>query len=151
LASGVFVTTPRPGGRCVVLSFGTVLGEDEDAGSDRVMDAAGHAAALIYHAMELRGAAAALPGGEQWQALLHEVPERERHLALHEGHLIQANDRDRTVLSGEILQSFGVAKSAEQWRDQLDALEAAGATEIAYQPAGHDIPGELERFMSAVA
>jgi 5,10-methylenetetrahydromethanopterin reductase len=29
-------------------------------------------------------------------------------------------------------------------------LEAAGATEIAYQPAGPDIAGELEAFASAV-
>ena len=34
----------------------------------------------------------------------------------------------------------------EGWHAHLDAMAAAGATEIAYQPAGPDIPGELDRF-----
>ena len=148
LADGVFATAPsNVMSRCSVLTFGTVLGEDEDPGSERVMAAAGHAAALIYHAMHLRGGATALPGGDRWVAALEEFPERERHLALHEGHLIEANERDRLVISGETLTAFGLARRAGAWRDHLAQQEAAGATEIAYQPAGPDIEGELRRFM----
>ena len=150
LADGVFATQPSPGfGRCSVLTFGTVLDPDEDPGSERCMAAAGHAGALMYHALYLRGGAAALPGGEQWIAALESFPEDERHLALHEGHLIDANERDRLVLTGETLQAFGLARSTAAWRDRLAELEAGGATEVAYQPAGPDIPGELERFMAA--
>jgi 5,10-methylenetetrahydromethanopterin reductase len=133
-----------------VLTFGTVLDDGEDAGSERSMAAAGHAGALMYHALHLRGAATQLPNGEAWVAALEAVPEDDRHLALHEGHLIEANERDRLVVTGETLASFGLARDASAWRDHLATLEAGGATEVAYQPAGPDIPAELERFMAAV-
>jgi 5,10-methylenetetrahydromethanopterin reductase len=45
-----------------------------------------------------------------------------------------------------MLRQFGAARTASEWREHLARLEAAGATEIAYQPAGPNIPGELERF-----
>jgi 5,10-methylenetetrahydromethanopterin reductase len=32
-------------------------------------------------------------------------------------------------------------------RDRLEAVAEAGITEIVYQPAGSDIPGELEAFI----
>jgi 5,10-methylenetetrahydromethanopterin reductase len=152
LADGVFATSPRPGfARCSVLTFGTVLDDGEGAGSERSMAAAGHAGALMYHALHLRGAATQLPNGEAWVSALEAVPEDERHLALHEGHLIEANERDRLVVTGETLASFGLARDAGAWRDHLATLEAGGATEVAYQPAGPDIPAELERFMAAVS
>ena len=133
--------------RSCVLTLGTVLDDGEDPGSDRALGAAGHAAALAYHAMHLRGRAAGLPGGPEWVSALEAFPQRERHLALHEGHLIEPNERDRAVVSGETLAAFGLARTAGAWRDHLAAQEAAGATEIAYQPAGPDIAGELRRFI----
>lgn len=152
LADGVFATQPIAGfDWCSLLAFGTVLDDDEDPGSDRAMAAAGHAAALIYHAVHLSGGVAALPNGDRWLALLEQFPERERHLAIHEGHLIEANPRDREVITGETLAMFGSARTADAWRAHLGQHEAAGATEIAYQPAGPDIPGELRRFMDMSA
>jgi 5,10-methylenetetrahydromethanopterin reductase len=152
LADGVFATQPSADfPRCAVLTFGTVLDPDEDPGSERCMAAAAHAGALMYHALYLRGAAATLPDGERWLAALEAIPEDERHLALHEGHLIEPNERDRLVVTGETLVSFGLARPAQAWRDRIAVLEAAGATEVAYQPAGPDIPGELERFMAAAS
>lgn len=148
VADGIFAIAPTAGfDRCSVLTVGTVLGDAEDPGGERAMAAAGHAAGLMYHAAHLRGAATALPGGDRWVQALEEFPERERHLALHEGHLIEANERDRLVISGESLTMFGLARTGEAWRDHLDRLEAGGATEIAYQPAGPDIANELRRFM----
>ena len=150
LGDSVLVTSPIDEfGRCAVLTFGTVLDDGEDPGSARPMAAAAHAAALIYHAMHLRGAVASLPSGAQWLAGLDQFPEREQHLALHEGHLIEANERDRRVITGDTLTAFGVARTASAWREHLAAQVAAGATEIAYQPAGPDIAGELHRFMEA--
>ena len=141
LADGVFATQPSADfPRCAVLTFGTVLDPDEDPGSERCMAAAAHAGALMYHALYLRGAAATLPDGERWLAALEAIPEDERHLALHEGHLIEPNERDRLVVTGETLVSFGLARPAQAWRDRIAVLEAAGATEVAYQPAGPDIP-----------
>ena len=148
LGDGVFVTAPTDAfDRCSVLTFGTVLDDGEDPGSDRSMSAAGHAGGLMFHAIHLRGQVKTLPGGDRWLAALEEFPERERHLALHEGHLIEANERDRLVVNGELLTMFGLARTAEGWRAHLAHQAEHGATEIAYQPAGRDIPRELRRFM----
>jgi len=150
LADGVFVPgAPMPGtkGRCVILSFGTVLGDGEDPGSPRVLDAAGHAAGVAVHATyERTGDLSRFAGGAEYQAALERVPADRRHIALHGGHLIAMNERDAKVVNGDMLRAFGYARTASEWRDRLAELEAGGATEIAYQPAGADIPGELERF-----
>jgi len=120
-----------------ILQFGTVLADGEQPTDERVLAAAGHGMAVAYHALYERGGAAAvdaLPGGAAWRAAVERVPERERHLAIHECHLVLTTDRDRAALL----------------RARVAQLEAAGVTELAYQPAGPDIPGELERMMAAV-
>jgi 5,10-methylenetetrahydromethanopterin reductase len=155
LADGVFATSPQrqpegSGRWSVVLAFGTVLGEDEEAGSTRVLAAAGHGAAVALHAMWERGIdLSRLPGGAEWSAEIAALPEAERHIAVHDRHLIALNERDARVVTGNMVRQFGGARTADEWRDYLASLEAAGATEIAYQPAGPDIPGELERFAAA--
>jgi 5,10-methylenetetrahydromethanopterin reductase len=80
-----------------LLSFGTVLDEGEDLNSPRVIDAAGPAAVVLYHSTYERGGATAvdaLPGGQAWREAIEAYPESERHLVIHEGHLIKANPRD---------------------------------------------------------
>ncbi len=151
LADGVFVTSVPgalpAGSRCIVLSFGTVLGESEDPGSERVVAAAGHGAAVGLHAMYDRGMdMSRIPGGAEWQAAMSAVPENERHLRLHDLHLIGVSDHDRPLVTGEFIRASGAARTAGEWRARLQDLESAGATEIAYQPAGPDIAGELRRF-----
>ena len=152
LAAGVFATAATAGfARCAVLQFGTVLDAGEDPGSTRALAAAGHAGAVVIHATHLRGGdVRAFPGGGGWLDAMAAIAEDERHLALHEGHLIDANERDRPLVTGELLAGLGFARDAMGWRSRLTELEAGGATEIAYQPAGPDIPGELERFAEAV-
>ncbi len=155
LADGVFVTNPhpQPGAetrRCVVLSFGTVLDDGEDPGSARVLDAAGHGGAVALHGMYERGGdVTRFPGGAAWRAELESIPAAERHLAVHDLHLIGLTKRDARVVNGDMLRQLGLARTASEWRARLSELEASGATEIAYQPAGHDIPGELRRFAQA--
>jgi 5,10-methylenetetrahydromethanopterin reductase len=138
-----------------VLAFGTVLGDDESVTDERVLDAAGHGLAVAYHAMYERGGAPAvdaLPGGAAWRALVEAVPDAERHLATHEGHLVGLTDRDRAALAdgAGLLTALSFTGSPAELRDKVAQLEAAGATELAYQPAGPDIPGELERMMDAL-
>ncbi|HEX6030638.1 MAG TPA: LLM class flavin-dependent oxidoreductase [Tepidiformaceae bacterium] len=154
LADGVFVTTPPRGPvvegrdwRCIVLTFGTVLGEGEDPGAERVVDAAGHGAAVGLHAMYERGMdLSRVRGGAEWRARVDAIPENERHLMLHGLHLIGVSEHDRPLITGDFIRQAGMARTADEWRRRLDELEQAGATEIAYQPAGPDIPGELRRF-----
>lgn len=138
-----------------VLAFGTVLAEGEDVTSERVVAAAGHGMAVAYHAMYARGGATAvdaLPGGATWRAAVEAVPEASRHLAVHEGHLVHVTDRDRAALAegASLLSTISFTGTASELRDRVAQLAAAGATELAYQPAGPDIPGELERMMAAL-
>ena len=151
IGDGVIASSPTPGfHRCAVLTFGTVLDDGEDAGNQRVMAAAGHAGAVVYHRMWERGGDLdELPGGRAWAESIEAMDPAERHLAVHDGHLIAPNIRDAAAVTGELLTRFGFARTTTDWRARLTQLEAAGATEIAYQPAGPDIVGELTRFAEA--
>ncbi len=139
-----------------ILLYGTVLGEGEPVTATRVIDAAGHGVAVGFHARYERGGAAAVDrvaGGRTWREAIELVPEARRHLAIHEDHLFAVTERDRpAVIEGSGLltkQSFsGVAADL---RARARALADGGVTELIYQPAGPDIPGELERFRAAVS
>jgi len=134
----------------IVLTFGTVLEEGEDPGSARVLAAAGHGASVAFHfALENRRLEI-IPHGEEWAAAYNIVPERVKHLALHDKHLIAVNERDRPFVTSELLIQNGLALTRVGWRERVAMLEAQGATEIAYQPAGPDIARELEAFAAAV-
>jgi 5,10-methylenetetrahydromethanopterin reductase len=133
----------------VALTFGTVLRDGEDPASDRVRAAAGHAAAVVYHfGAEHRVVEQLLPAelAGAWSAAYDEVPPAIRHLEMHRGHLVEVNAVDAPFVTGELLAGAGLALDPSAWRERLAQLEQAGATEIAYQPAGPDIPGELEAF-----
>lgn len=137
-----------------VLAFGTVLGPDEDHRDARVIDAAGHALAVVYHATYERGREAVdgLPGGALWRDAIEAVDPARRHLAIHEDHLVAVSERDRPAVEQgmDAIKTVTLTGSAQELRARIEQLEAAGVTEIAYQPAGGDIPGELERFRSAL-
>jgi 5,10-methylenetetrahydromethanopterin reductase len=134
----------------IALTFGTVLADGESPESPRVLAAAGHAAPVLFHFALENDRLGLLPNGEAWAAAYADVPPRARHLALHDRHLIAVNDRDRPFVTGELLAQQSLALSAAGWRERVAMLQSMGATEIAYQPAGPDIPGELERFAAAV-
>jgi 5,10-methylenetetrahydromethanopterin reductase len=122
-----------------------------------VIAAAGSGMAVAYHAMYERGRAGAvdmLPGGAVWREAIESVDERERHLAVHEDHLVATTDRDRAALDAGgagLLPAVTFTGTPDQLRALLAGLAAAGVTELAYPPAGPDIPGELERMHAALA
>jgi 5,10-methylenetetrahydromethanopterin reductase len=160
LGDGVFsAALPQPEAAGVtdwraLLSFGTVLDEGEDLTSPRVIDAAGPAAVVLYHASYERGGAAAvdaLPGGQAWREAIEAYPETERHLVIHEGHLIKANPRDEPHVADlmAFASSMGLTGTGEQVSEKIAGLAALGVTEVVYQPAGSDIGRELRAFASA--
>ncbi len=148
LGQGVFTMQPLADDFAwnAVLLLGTVLAEGESPGSKRAIAAAGHGAAVALHFAMEYGREGTLPNGADWAAIYAAIPEDERHLALHDQHLVAVNERDQPFVSGALLQAQGLALDAAKWRDKLSAMEAAGATEVAYQPAGDDIPRELLAF-----
>lgn len=160
LGDGIFASGAAPTGDDLppwrgVLVFGTVLEQGEAWDDPRVMEAAGHAVAVIYHgAYEKRGADAVdqLPGGRLWREAVEQVPPERRHLAVHEGHLSRVTERDRPAVEAgmHLLADLSFTGTADQLRQRVSDLRDLGVTEIAYQPAGADIPGELDRFITAV-
>jgi len=115
---------------CAVLAFGTVLDDGESPGSERALAAAGPALTVVYHAMYEGDPASvdALPGGVEWRKRLEEVPRNERHLAVHDDHLVRVTERDRPLLDGELLKGFTWTGSAPEVRMRIDALADSGAT-----------------------
>jgi 5,10-methylenetetrahydromethanopterin reductase len=154
LADGVIVAgPPLPGWDwCARLTFGTVLRDGEQIDSPRVRTAAGHGAAVAFHALYERGLdLSRLPGGARWQAGIEQVIEDRRHLETHRGHLVHLNDHDEAVIGPEHISALTFTGTVDHLRQQLDGLAAAGVTEVVYQPAGPDIVGELEAFSRLVA
>ncbi|MFI2558927.1 LLM class flavin-dependent oxidoreductase [Nocardia farcinica] len=133
----------------VKLTFGTVLDDGEPATSDRAFEAAGFGAAMAYHLYyEWKGedAVRELPGGPEWLELVMRTEAPVRHFTVHDGHAVYVNDIERQVMPRESVAAFTLTGSADELRSRLAEIEASGVTEIAYQPAGPDIPRELRAF-----
>jgi 5,10-methylenetetrahydromethanopterin reductase len=158
LADGVFsAIVPQADAAFVdwraLLSFGTILDEGEDVSSPRVVDAAGPAAVVLYHGTYERAGEAVdgLPGGRRWRDAIEVYPENERHLAIHEGHLVKANPRDEPYVAElvPLASSMALTGNAAEVAGKIAALGAQGVTELVYQPAGSDIERELRAFADA--
>ncbi len=153
LDAGVFAPTPVAGfAWSVLLAFGTVLDPGEALDSERVMAAAGAGAAVVFHrAWDVPEAPGRLPlgelpGGAAWRAAIEALPHAERHLHTHQGHLTYVNAIDRGVITGEVIRALTFTGEAAALRARIDEVGRRGVTEIAYQPAGPDIPRELTAF-----
>lgn len=131
---------------------GTVLGEDEPLDSPRIRAAAGPGNALAYHAgYEFGGDPTALPGGQAWFDAITAHPRTQRHLAVHDQHLLDLNVADTAAWnagSWQAITSTTVTGTPHRIRDQLSVYARDGITEIVYQPTGPDVPGEHERFIA---
>ncbi|MBW0102651.1 LLM class flavin-dependent oxidoreductase [Pseudonocardia sp. KRD291] len=146
------ITAPEPGfDRQMMMVIGTVLHEGEDPGSERAIDAAGHAAGLFLHWAvehdvidELLG-----DGGRVWAAAYDHIPANVRHIAMHDRHVVGVNEIDRPFITGEVMASAGAALTPKEWQDRFAALEEGGCSFLHFQPAGRDIPRELEAFAAA--
>jgi 5,10-methylenetetrahydromethanopterin reductase len=153
LGDGIFTVVPVTGfAWASLLTFGTVLDPGEPVDSERVLLAAGAGAGVVFHrAFDLPGAPgrpgmAELPGGAAWRAAIEAIPARERHLHTHRGHLTYPNDIDRKVVTGDVIRKFTFTGEASVLQQRMRELGGRGVTEIAYQPAGPDIPRELTAF-----
>jgi 5,10-methylenetetrahydromethanopterin reductase len=152
LGQGIFTVTPTGGfAWSALLTHGTVLEPGEPLDSARVLAAAGAGAAVALHrAWEFQSAPGldldALPGGPAWRAAIEAIPERERHLRTHEGHLTFLNDLDRPVVGARLIEAFTFTGEANALRARLGRLADQGVTELAYQPKGPDIARELSAF-----
>ncbi|WP_102418571.1 LLM class flavin-dependent oxidoreductase [Mycobacterium sp. 4858] len=142
--------------RAVVATMGTVLDEGEDLAGERVRSVVGAPWAAAYHFIYVtKGADAVrgMPGGSAWLGVIEKVPQRLRHLHIHQGTMVEMNDAD---LAGwraggyASVPSVTLSGTAETVGKAVAAMAQAGATEIVIEPSGPDIPRELDRFIVAV-
>jgi 5,10-methylenetetrahydromethanopterin reductase len=142
--------------RAVVVVFGTVLDPGEKLTDERVRRAAGPPWGGMFHFVYTsKGSDAVreMPGGLAWLEVIEKVPERERHLAIHQGHMLEMNDADLAAWNAggyASLPEVTITGSAKEVRSVVEALAEQGATEVMLQPSGPDIPRELESFIAAV-
>jgi 5,10-methylenetetrahydromethanopterin reductase len=133
---------------------GTMLVDGEALDSARVQAAAGPGNALAYHAAyEFGGDVTTLPGGDAWLDTINESPPQDRHLAVHEQHLVALNHADTAAWaagSWKAIRQTTLTGTADEIGQRVSELAAEGITEIIYQPTGPDIAGELEAFHTAV-
>ena len=132
---------------------GTVLSDGEALDSPRVQAAAGPGNALAYHATyEFGGDVTALPAGDVWLDTINESPSQERHLAVHDQHLIALNDADTAAWaagSWKAIAQTTLTGTAQEVGRRVGDIAAQGINEIVYQPTGPDIAAELEAFHEA--
>jgi len=131
----------------VQLAFGTVLDDNEDAGSERAIAAAGPAVAVLLHGSYEQGA----PLDPAWAQRIDALDVRTRHLTIHDRHLVAVTERDRPYITADLIRAFTYTGTVPEIREKLAAAAAAGVTEIAFQPAGPDIARELRAFAQAAA
>jgi 5,10-methylenetetrahydromethanopterin reductase len=132
---------------------GTVLSDGEPQDSPRVQAAAGPGNALAYHAAyEFGGDVTALPAGDVWLDTINQTPPQERHLAVHDQHLVALNNADTAAWaagSWKAITQTTMTGTADQIVRRVTELAAQGITEIIYQPTGPDIAAELKAFHAA--
>jgi 5,10-methylenetetrahydromethanopterin reductase len=155
VGDGVFsVTGPKPGFRwCAVLQFGTVLDDGEGCDSPRVARAAGPAAAAFYHGLYEWSADSLddLPGGPEWRRRIEAAPERLRHLTLHDGHMVHVNERERDLVTADMIATWTFTGGRHDLAERAAQMELDGMTELVVQPAGPDIERELHAFAALAA
>jgi 5,10-methylenetetrahydromethanopterin reductase len=132
---------------------GTVLADGEALDSARVRAAAGSGNAVAYHAAyEFGGDLTSRPGGDVWLNTINQTTAEERHLAVHDQHLIGLNRADIAAWaagSWKAIPQTTLTGTAQDIGHRIRDYAAQGITEIIYQPTGPDIPGELEAFVAA--
>jgi 5,10-methylenetetrahydromethanopterin reductase len=134
--------------RVFVQVNGTVLDAGEPLDSERVLQAAGPAAALHLHIGE-EGAFAGSAEVGGFQAALAATDPRRRHIETHRGHLTEITALERPFVSPALIETCTETGPPERMRAALDRLAADGVAGVLYFPAGPDIPRELEAFARA--
>jgi len=153
---GVITSRPRPDAAydtsrdVILLGFGTILDQGETLSSPRVIDTVGPGVMVAYHAfLEQHDARLDhFPNAKRFIELANAVDPRQRHLALHSGHLTELNAIDRQVITGEAMNIAPLVCRPDELPARLAGLAAQGITEVAFQPMG-DVARELVAFARA--
>jgi 5,10-methylenetetrahydromethanopterin reductase len=137
----------------IVAGAGTVLDEGESADSERVLAAVGPYVTMLYHyfyEVPTNVDLNSLPLGSEWRRRIDEIPIRKRHLRLNESHMVGIAQRDRDLVTADSIVGFSWTGTQHELQTRFAAFEAAGATEVYYEPTGPDLEREIVTFARAV-
>lgn len=143
---------PEGGKDAALLVMGTAFMPGESFETPRVFEAIGPGMAVVLHGTyeALGEGVDNLPGGAGWRKEIEAFPEAQRHLYVHEGHLVEMTERDRRHVSPAAAAGTTFSGTPGELRARVSAMEASGTVaELVYWPMG-DIPGELERMAEAL-
>jgi 5,10-methylenetetrahydromethanopterin reductase len=135
--------------RISVQFFGTVLDDGEEPSSERVLHAAGPAAAFQLHI----GGEGIVGDSAEWARYSEQVEaidERRRHLEMHGGHLIEVSELERPLITPELIRATTETGPAEEVAERVAEIAAEGTGGVLFGPQGHDIERELAVFAEAV-
>jgi 5,10-methylenetetrahydromethanopterin reductase len=128
--------------------YGTVLDEGEDLSAERVRDAAGPYAAFQLH-LGGEGVVSHLPEWGDFRREIDAIDPRRRHLETHRSHLIDVTERERPLITPELITQATSTGTAAEVRGRLEELAARGVSGVLYGPQGGDPERELEAFARA--
>src|SRR5262249_25867604 len=127
---GVITSRPRPdavydaNGEVILLGFGTILDQGESLSSPRVIDTAGPGVMVAYHAFlgKPDGRLDRSPNAKRFIELANAIDPRQRHLALHSGHLTELNAIDRQVITAEAMKIAPLVCRSDELPERLAGL-----------------------------
>ena len=132
-----------------IIISGTVVEDDDSDADRRILEHAGPGAAIYYRALLGMGGGEAvdqLPGGKEYREAIEQYPASRRHLVAWADHVTGVIPEEAAILTPDVVRQLTFTGTANQLRERLAKLEVAGTTEVIYQVAGPDIPGDLEAF-----
>ena len=147
VGDGAFSLFPVDGFDWMVqLAFGTVLDDGEDPGSDRAIEAAGPAVAVLLHGSYEQGAPLDAGLGRADRGSSTSAPATSPCTIV-----ISSRSPNATARTSPAISCPGSRTRAPPRRSARSSPRPrpAGVTEIAFQPAGPDIPRELRAFAAA--
>ena len=86
---------------------------------------------------------------ERYRAYAARLPAETRHLVLHEGHLLYAED-EREFVRPELANVVALVGEPDALVERICALEAAGVSHFAFQPTGDNPEQQMHDFATLV-
>ena len=77
------------------------------------------------------------------------IPEKHRHLVLHEGHLVYARNDEREFLNADLARAVAMVAEPDDMIERIRALEKAGLSHFAFQVTDDPV-GQMRYFADTV-
>lgn len=150
------MTSPTPQAgfeECALVAFGTILGDDEEPGDPRVVEAL---TPMITPMLQVAFDSGniemiqALPGGEKWRRAIEAIAPELRHLALYGGPAAGLGEIETPAVDPRMLAAGSWTARGAELKARVEEAVAQGMTELVFAPTTPDPADDLVRFAEAV-